>query len=182
MVKTRKVRCAAWNQLPLPEGAGRKESACPFSLAPCPVSASSGNHPTAEDVPSCNELHFRCRVGLWSWKRGSFDAPPFAPSWENKPRTLELRKAKDYSVSRSLVSHRNEKKNGDKQVDGHRFPKLQNIYTRSGPSQIGQTLENRIKASCRSCSRFSSLRCFSASLALSCWASRSSFLSESIVT
>lgn len=81
-----KSRNAAWNKLKpvncfLPEGAGPEETVSPFSLAPCPISASSDNHPTAEDVPNCNELHFRCRVDLWSWKRGSFGPPPFGPSW-----------------------------------------------------------------------------------------------------
>lgn len=84
------IRSVAQQMIPgncfSPEGAGPEERASPLSLAPCPCSASSDSHPTVEDVPSCHELHFRCRVDLLSWKQGCFDAPPFAPSYGNNTK------------------------------------------------------------------------------------------------
>jgi len=154
---------AAWNKLrPVnfsPEGARPKERASPLSLAPCPISASSDNHPTAEEVPSCNELHFRCRVDLLSWKRGSFDAPPFAPSWENN-----IKGRWGLGKSRSLYGFLKSQETQKSTVRCKWVRTASQTFkisaARSARCQIGQTLENRIKASCRSCSRVSSLRCF----------------------
>ena len=99
------IRSVAQQMLPgncfSPEGAGPEERASPFSLAPCPCSASSDSHPTVEDVPSCHELHFRCRVDLLSWKQGCFDAPPFAPSYGNNTKwAMKVGESRSLSVAR----------------------------------------------------------------------------------